>query len=240
MYELNAQSQEIKFNNNYWKFNNEYIKNTAYFLQMHEPTIDCFASSLNTQCNKYISKYNDFTNFAINFFNINKINWANEVALANPPFIESIMLQTIHKYIQKEIKCFLLIPRWLPSIAWKTAKRGAQIEIVFPAFYKLFTPAYNNYLDFVRPPNWNVSLFIFNYSRQVSNYKQLYYNYAKDKILYALFLPNIHKLTHLDKNHPNFENKPRNDQIIEKWKVIITYKSSTKIKCNEKKFFRRN
>jgi len=103
------------------------------------------------------------------------------------------MLKTIHSFIQNEIKGFLLIPRWLSSLAWQTAKRS-QIEIVFPAFYRLFTPVYNNYSNFIGLPNLNVSLFIFNYSQQISNYKQLYYNYTNDKILYTLFLPNIHKL----------------------------------------------
>jgi len=44
-----------KFDNNCWKFNPSFLKNTINELNLPEPTVDCFASSSNKQCNIYFS-----------------------------------------------------------------------------------------------------------------------------------------------------------------------------------------
>ena len=102
-----------KFNNNCCKFNTNFILEMCNFLHITLPSIDCFASSMNTQCHKYISFLDDLSSIGVDFFKMsNKICWRDEIVWANPPFTFSIIQKTVDHFINYHIRGFLLLPRW--------------------------------------------------------------------------------------------------------------------------------
>ena len=228
--ETEVENKSMQFNNTCWKFNPLYIEKICEFLHLNKPTIDCFASSMNTQCDRYISLLDDLSCIATNFFKQQNRNWNNEIVWANPPFDPKIITDTIVFFINQHLRGFLLMPRWTNQIWWQYARKNSQIEIIFPKHQELFLPAFNNYSCYVGAPRWDVSVFFFNYSGKFSNYKQLYYNYVRQKILFNPFISKIHRL---DLNYQKIRDNAR-ERIVEDWKILVTFRNFVKITTKHK------
>lgn len=76
------------------------------------PTIDLFASRLNTKCDKYVSWRQDPNSIAVDSFTI---SWKNIFFYAFPPF--SLILRVLNKIIVDQAAGIIVVPYW-PSQPW--------------------------------------------------------------------------------------------------------------------------
>jgi len=206
-----------KFDNNCWKFNPAFLLNTITELNLPAPTIDCFASSCNKQCNLYFSEYNDMSNLGTNLFKQVNFTWNAHIAWANPPYTIKILDQTTNFFINNQVTGYMLTPQWNTAGFWKLANKKSNILITFPIHKELFFPAHNNYTKSVGPPKWPVSLFYFN--PNIESKRQVEYNYETHKI----------QTTNIAKNNNN-ATKP-----VTKNKVKIRHDNPLPIKQKNKK-----
>lgn len=77
-----------------------------------KPTLDLFASRINTKCRCYVSWQNDPDAFAINAFTL---DWNKFFFYAFPPF--SIILRTLQKIITDGAEGIVVVPVW-PTQPW--------------------------------------------------------------------------------------------------------------------------
>jgi len=197
-----------KFDNNCWKFNPSFLKNTITELKLPAPTIDCFASSSNKQCNLYFSEFNDMSNLGTNLFKQTKFTWNAHIAWANPPYIIKILEQTTNFFINNQITGYMLTPHWNTAKFWKLAYKKANTHITFPIQNELFFPAHNNYTKSVGPPQWPVSLFYFNPNTDTKSQAEYNYETHKPQIINKEY--NNKNITKINKNskHVNKQTKP--------------------------------
>lgn len=93
------------------QINTEYERSNGAFQQICEtlsfPTVDLFATQLDTKCNRYVSWKPDPGSLEVDAFTI---SWANEYFYAPPPF--SVISKCILKIIGDKAEGILVVPNW--------------------------------------------------------------------------------------------------------------------------------
>ena len=78
-----------------------------------KPTVDLFASRLNTHLPKFVSWKPDPNTWWVNAFSI---NWADELFYAFPPFC--LILKCIYKIVLDRAEGMLVVPQWPTQVWW--------------------------------------------------------------------------------------------------------------------------
>jgi len=136
---IKAYSLASKFDNSCWKFNPIILHSILAQLNLPQPTIDCFASSINKQCDIYFSLHHDLTNYDTNFLTQHKFPWNAHIAWANPPFTHNTLLKTVQFFIKHNITGYFLTPYWPETQHWKLAKNKSQYIINLPITTNYFS-----------------------------------------------------------------------------------------------------
>ena len=224
-----------------WKFNKFYLQFLLQQFNLPPIQLDCFASSNNTLCSTYCSKYKDGTKFVADFFtNIPLIKEKFNFIWANPPFLDLILNQTINNFCQYNLKGIVLVPLW-PNQSFWTHIQHYTAQFIIPPHKDLFSSVVSNYRTFQNPPSFNISLLLFNHSilphkHYIFNHNQktfvpLTLHHLTKCLQLSYLLSGQQKLYHrtiqqafLSTNvQPTLRNPSSKTtfEIIESWRIII-------------------
>lgn len=141
----------------------------SWFINLPFPTLDCFASSLNSLCPSYISYYYDYESLMQDFFYCPDFPWASFTVWANPPYQSDILLSTVQSFISRKLDGYLCVPYKPDEPYFKIALTYASAYLLLPRHSAIFSPAYTKYLSFVGPTPWPVTIFIFSKTSSFSD-----------------------------------------------------------------------
>lgn len=115
------------------------------------PSIDLFASRINTKCEKYCSWERDPDAFAINAMTI---DWRNEFWFAFPPF--SLITKIIKKIRDEGSRGILVVPLWTVQPWFPEFKKllVSEMMVFNPSIHLLISPC----RKFIHPLSDNLSL----------------------------------------------------------------------------------
>lgn len=102
--EADAESRSLSIETEY-ELSNIYFK--LICCKFGKPSIDLFATQLNTKCHRYISWHKDPDSLEADAFTV---NWEEEFFYAFPPF--AIITKVLYKIIQDRAEGILVVPRW--------------------------------------------------------------------------------------------------------------------------------
>ena len=95
-----------------WKLNHDYLADCLAKFKF-EPSIDLFASRVNSQLSKYVSFRADPEAVAVDAFTL---NWTHLDFYAFPPF--SVLLRVLRKVRRDQAAGILVVPEWPAQVWW--------------------------------------------------------------------------------------------------------------------------
>jgi len=92
------------------KFNPKLFTHILSLLKLPFPTLDCFASLINSLCSFYISDYYNYESLMQDFFHCPDFPWSSYTVCANPLYQSDILLNTVQSFICRKLDGYLCVP----------------------------------------------------------------------------------------------------------------------------------
>jgi hypothetical protein len=155
-----------------WQFNTEMRDAIIGTLQWPKPTVDACASAEDTTLERYISAEWDGSAIATDLLSAatrRSLDWSKEVLWINPPFTDRLIEGIMEVVLSTKVHAMIVIPNWVRHAFWRNACEKCCQMVHVGRSKHVFRPS-SQYSFAKKKPNWDSTLFGFNFEPKLAVY----------------------------------------------------------------------